>query len=513
MAAHRYWRVLHSTIWGGTQTYLQGLEFRDSNGTNQSTTGNGTASASAEVGGFEASKAFDNNTGTFWGASITSGWIKWDFGAGNEKDIQQTVLINHTVAANAIRQALIQYSDDDTNWTKWATVSEHPSGNNIGTSYSADVPGAITGSIPIGSLSVASGASVELDGIMPTAAIAGGANITIAPPMPRATLVGHDATGEYAITAQAPMATVELYGGAHIAARLPMPTAAMVGTGTAIGSLDIAPPMQEVALIGFVGGLATLVATLPSAEVSGYFGGVISATCPMGTIEVAGAGGAVGRLAVTLPMAEVTLVATQDSHGAIEGAIPMPYLAATARLEIMGIMPLVSIVGSATVVASYEAYAVNLKAATDKDGKYQVSRYTNYPFDVVLRFQGAYYGIGAAGIFLLEGTTDYADPTPTKIPWNWKTATHDFGSPLKKTVVSAYFSGRLGAHATVTLYAGEESDQQYAFELPRGVDIQNHRQKFGRGVKQRYHALGVAGEDDFDLDGIEFEVTEMTRRI
>ena len=60
--------------------------------TDQTGPGNGTASASSEVEGMGAANAFDNSAGTAWVADSDEippalAWIKWDFGAGNEKII------------------------------------------------------------------------------------------------------------------------------------------------------------------------------------------------------------------------------------------------------------------------------------------------------------------------------------------------------------------------------------------------------------------------------------------
>jgi hypothetical protein len=170
-------------------------------------------------------------------------------------------------------------------------------------------------------------------------------------------------------------------------------------------------------------------------------------------------------------------------------------------------------IGTATVTASYEAYAVNLKHTSDKAPD-EVTRYTNFPFTHIVRYQNSYFGANENGLFLLEGTTDYA-ATPTAIPWAFKTATTDFGYPEFKTIESAYIGGRLGASETLTLYAGEgKQTQAYSYTTPRGELAQNYRQKFGKGIKNhRYYALGSNGSGELVVDTIDFNVAKLSRRI
>ena len=96
MAVHRYYRLyITSNNTGGTtdQTvHFLGLELRASiSGTNQSITGNGSASASATSGG-SAAGAFDGSDATVWRNSVIPCWLQWDFGAGNEKEVLEVAI-------------------------------------------------------------------------------------------------------------------------------------------------------------------------------------------------------------------------------------------------------------------------------------------------------------------------------------------------------------------------------------------------------------------------------------
>ena len=139
----------------------------------------------------------------------------------------------------------------------------------------------------------------------------------------------------------------------------------------------------------------------------------------------------------------------------------------------------------------------------------EATRYTNFPFTHVVRYQNSYYGANSTGLYLLEGTTDDG----TDIPWAVKTAMDDFKTPVKKTVAAAYFGGRFGPASTVQLHAGEDTPNTYSFSTPRDALAQNHRQVFGKGVRERYYALGAYGTSELEIDTIELETHNMTRRI
>ena len=160
---------------------------------------------------------------------------------------------------------------------------------------------------------------------------------------------------------------------------------------------------------------------------------------------------------------------------------------------------------------TYLAYALNLNhgAAKGKSPVDELTRYTNFPFNRIVRYKDKYYGVNATDLYLLEGTTDDGDD----ITWEFKTHITEFDSPKIKTVEYAYFGGRLGPGATVELSVGEKADISYTYTTPRGITAQNYRQPFGRGAKARYFALGASGSDTMTLDSMELIVTELSRRI
>ena len=85
-------------------------------------------------------------------------------------------------------------------------------------------------------------------------------------------------------------------------------------------------------------------------------------------------------------------------------------------------------IGTAVVAVTYEAYAVNLQHKGTDSPVDEITRYTNFPFERIVRYQNSYFGVAADGLYLLEGTTDHATPATT-IPWEFKTHLTDFENP------------------------------------------------------------------------------------
>lgn len=126
MAARRYWRLYNREGGGSSLVNAAEIELRTSAG-GADQTGSGTASASSSNTGTETpDRAFDNNTGTYWQGNGNAGvWIKYDFGAGNDKDIVQIAYTPLSgFGARAMRQFDIQSSPDDSTWTTEWSVSQ-----------------------------------------------------------------------------------------------------------------------------------------------------------------------------------------------------------------------------------------------------------------------------------------------------------------------------------------------------------------------------------------------------
>lgn len=338
--------------------------------------------------------------------------------------------------------------------------------------------------------------------------LAGGTVSATAPP-PHLLSIARDSTGDYAASLTAPRPTLTALGAATARATAPKPTLASGGTVVAMGRASVASPSVLVQSEGRVSAMVRADLRAPSASLIGYGGAVVSVTLSgKATVEVSGTTGGIAGASLKCPLFQLSAEATAQNYGSASLIAPSPEIGRTVQAWVAAPAARLTAIGTAVVTATFDAYVVNLlhRGGSTVD---EVTHYTNFPFTHVVRYQNSYYGVNSTGLYLLEGTTDDGDP----IEWAVQTAMEDFGSPRRKTVDSVYIEGRLGAATTVSLQSGEKAPNTYSHTTPRGATAQNHRQKLGRGVKERYHALGLAGDGEFELDAVEFNERETNRRI
>lgn len=335
---------------------------------------------------------------------------------------------------------------------------------------------------------------------------------------PRLQATARSSAGDNSFVYRTPKPTLSAFGGATAKLKPPSPTLSITATVVNWGHAEIEPPAATLNATGVVSGTAYANLTFGfsnggSYNLVGYGGAVCSITLTGSpTLQATGTSGSTGRAQITAPLFELTASGIAQNYGDASLLAPAGRLGATAQAWLVAPRARLTAIGTAVVTATYEAYAVNLNH-TPKRGVEPVdeaTRYTNFPFTHVVRYKSSYFGANSTGLYLLEGTTDDG----ADISYAVKTATSDLDSPNQKTVASAYFSGRLGPDAAVTLYAGEGAGVPYTYTTPRGGLAQNHRQVFGKGIKQhRYYALGLSGSDAMALDKIELDVKQMNRRI
>lgn len=524
MAAHRYWRLNVIENWGNFYAGKGAVATIDlrvsSGGSNLATTGNGTASASTEVVGFEASKAFDGNVDTYWqsgdAATANSQWIKWDFGAGNEKDINYVALTNGNEAAGSqlIKRWTLYFSDDNNNWTPWMySTSNNPSSSNdtpTAWSWSSSMVPAATLSAALGTLSFTGRLGGKLDAVLGTASMPeayGGRSLNTAMPfdMVITSRVGWQfaaSVGTMAITgvgsesengkldALLGALSMQARAGAHLDADLGALRLTAQGSFWNVGRLN--ESLGSMALAGriVVGNTAALSAVLARMELDAFGAGRGSGT--LGEITLSGSmrTGNVGRLSARLAVFELEASGTQRNYGRLDALLGDLQMVNAGRADMaLGALRLTAI-GHAVVTVTYQGWAMNLKPGQGMP--HQVSEYTNFPFNQIIRFGDDYYGVADDGLYLLGGDTDYDTPTPAKIGWRVRGPVVDFGDRQMKVVRESFIYGRLGPTVTAKVSIGEGADQSYPAEIQRGSTAQAHRVKYGRGLKAVYWQFELA---------------------
>lgn len=509
MLPHRYWRARIVSTFGGT-TIVQAVAMSESpGGPNLSITGNGSA-----FGTGTASDAFRGlnigGSGNWSSSAGTPYYLGWDFGAGIEKAITRLQFQNSAGgAAYDADQVALDYSDNNSDWTQ-ALIGATTGGYNVISAFDYVEPAHASASISLPSFRVLGffGGGMALTVTTAAANAYGGASAAATSPVPTLSATGHDSAGERAASLALPSMSLLSSAGANSNPTLPSLTTTASGTVTALATAPLTLPSLRLDITGTVAATSAVAITLPSIGSKSYAGALCSITLGGVTTQATGATGGVGRAQIALPLFEATASGAAQNYGSASLTLPPLNIntGARAALSLPG-LKLIAI-GSANVVATYEAYAINLNHNDPADND-EVTRYTNFPFTKIVRYQGSYFGVAANGLYLLEGTTDDG----ANIPWSFKTAMTDFKSPFRKTVVSAYFGGRMGPAATIDLHVGEDGATTFNYATVRSDHAQCYRQKFGRGLSAHYYALGAAGAGMLELDNIEFNTQSSTRRI
>lgn len=288
------------------------------------------------------------------------------------------------------------------------------------------------------------------------------------------------------------------FGGASLQARAPGMTLTASATTEAVGSLR-AVLKNRFSASGFAGAVLTQ-------RLSGVF-----------SLDASGANVPTGSLQATMPACALRASGSEPVYGQARMIMPRAMLKGApnalrawmpaCRLHAMG-RP------NAVAAALREAWAMNLRGGNEDAAvalAHEVTHYTHYPFNQIVSFDGVTYGASDAGLFRLDGDTDAGAP----IAWSFQTCATDFKSPQLKSLPEVFMSGKLGSGATVDVLVGEMADNAYQYTNVRGTPSQNHRFKFGRGMRSRLYALGVVDPDggELSLDGIEFAVIPLSRKI
>lgn len=370
----------------------------------------------------------------------------------------------------------------------------------------ATPPSPLLLSAPMGS------GSAALAGPSPSLQSYCGGAVTATAPAGRLTAQARLSVGDYAANLSAPSPTLHVTTGAS-ARRLTAPkqTLEASATGTNWGVADVSAPAGELASSGTVAGMGRAELSPAVAGLIGYSGAVCSVTLTgRAQLQAQGTTGATGAAQVTAPLFKLTAIGTQENYGSASLLAPSPKLGGQAQAWVIAPAGRLEAIGTATVAVTYEAYATNLnhtprRGVLDVD---EMTRYTNFPFTHVVRYRGSYFGANSTGLYLLEGTTDDGEP----ITYDLQTCPDDFGHTAKKTAASVFLSGRIDPDLTATVLAGQDAPQSYKYQSPRGATAQTHRVKFGRGIKDRYLAVGLAGNGELELDELDLEISNLTRR-
>jgi len=363
---------------------------------------------------------------------------------------------------------------------------------------------------PMQSLSMFGGANAALTGPMQVAEFLAGASAAITGPMQ--TMAAIASTGPQSeFAGSAPMGVLVALGGANAALDGPMQTLSASATATLMGFTALSNPMQSVSATGLSGAVAILSMQAPMQSVAANGGANGGARVPMGLLSGSGLAGAVSAAALEAPTFILLASGTIQVSGSANLTAPMLRPVTSAHASITAPMGVLWASGYENIITTFVGWAINLQPG---DGMpHQVTQYTNWPFNQIVRFGDDYIGVADDGLYLLGGDTDYADPTPTGIPWRMRTAITDFGSRQKKVVRETFIHGRLGSTVSAKVSVGEKADVTYAAVIQRGTKA--HRIKYGKGLQAQYWSFELADSagSEFDMDAQTHDAQPTSRKL
>lgn len=293
-----------------------------------------------------------------------------------------------------------------------------------------------------------------------------------------------------------PKLTGQVFGGATVAGKLPKLTGAITLTAKTMLAVNGNLPKLTGSVHFEVEQTLSVDGALPSLTGSVLSGAIVTGNLPR----------LIGQVSIT---AETTLTVTgllPRLRGSITIDIPttlkvtgtLPALKAQYGV-ITGTLPRLTgtITLTAVQVRELVAYAMNIANGA-------MTRYTDYPFQHIVRFKGHSYGFDATGGYLLEGETDDGDDINAFIQLpDW-----DFGVSNEKAVPYFYIgtkSEQLIISATV--------DEKKTVSAATQMAGRNKRAKFPRRLQGVYwsHKIANINGGAMDIDDIQI-LPEVKRR-
>ena len=334
-----------------------------------------------------------------------------------------------------------------------------------------------------------------------------GAVMQVQCPMPQARIEGSETSNRMELVMPAAKAHIE--AGAQMVLVAPAARALIEATVHEFARIEVVCPMPRVVMEATVEGLAEFRLVAPAARAEIFGGAEIQLACPMPQVRMEATAQEWARIEVVCPMPQARIEAGESQATAqFELTCPAIVAAGWGEMALHCPMPRARIEATELIPVVHESYAVNLRT-TFEGGSNEMTRYTSFPFERVVRWRGRYVALAADGLYFLEGDTDAGQP----IAWRVQTAISDFKSSQRKVALSGSVGGRMAAKSTFRVYTGEEMDGHYDYETPRGTSAQNYRQKFGRGLDSRYYALELFGQGELTIDDLSVEVVNKKRSV
>jgi len=155
------------------------------------------------------------------------------------------------------------------------------------------------------------------------------------------------------------------------------------------------------------------------------------------------------------------------------------------------------------ISASSITSAVKSQAFVMNTNTFSVSRWTNYPFDNIVRLGDDYYGCKSYGFYLLSGDIDYDAVLPVSVSGVILTKDSDAGSFHSKRAQYVYINGDDKVKVTPIVDSVRKTGQYSSFASRKAT--------LGWGNAGRYWQLEIS--EIKKLQGIEIIYSELQRRV
>jgi hypothetical protein len=234
-------------------------------------------------------------------------------------------------------------------------------------------------------------------------------------------------------------------------------------------------------------------------------------------------------ISATLPKLTAAAVVTVPSTAQVTGRMPEMTAAVAgviyAGAAVTASMPRITSAGwnyigaglpRMRALASNDAsYSVTVAYAVTLTNKAKpVTRYTNYPFQSIVRFGNDYIGFGPIGAVKLAGADDAGTPIAWSFTFGDETRAADSraGPTVYKTNSGVYFSGRFAGATALTVKVDDGSVYTY-----NKVVLASNRDTLrfvpGRGLLGFSWRFGLSGVGAMDLYRAEFIQRSLSRKV
>lgn len=302
------------------------------------------------------------------------------------------------------------------------------------------------------------------------------------------------------VTLVMPMPRLSVVSNDKVSLTLPTPQIAISGIVGTVGNVRLTVPTPTLSVVGRVPFTANVGLTLPTPQlaITGTVGNVgsVNNTLRGLALAITGATGIIGSAHMTLPVPILDIQGYQQGIGSVTLALPMLLLQVTGQ------------VGSATEA---EPDGDVLPAIVMQIETGALTEYTNFPFNSLAAFNGAYLGASAEGLFVLGGDTDNA----ALINAVARVGITDFGTSFLKRIDRCYVGYRTNGNLIVRVFTDEINVRDYLITAYGKGGLHGNHTRIGKGLAARYWQFEIRNQNgtQFQLNAIELKPTHLRRRI